>query len=154
MAVTSGISAAMDLIDQQLLSFLRQDARRSISDIAVSLGISRGTVRSRIERLERSGVIIGYAAVVNSEESGKNVKGIMMIDIEGQAAERVTRTLRGFAEVLAIHSTNGRWDLVVELATDTLGDFDAVLGRIRQIPGVAGSETSLLLATSRNIKTR
>jgi DNA-binding Lrp family transcriptional regulator len=144
----------MDLIDQQLLSFLRQDARRSISDIAVSLGISRGTVRSRIERLERSGVIIGYAAVVNSEESGKNVKGIMMIDIEGQAAERVNRTLRGFAEVLAIHSTNGRWDLVVELATDTLGDFDAVLGRIRQIPGVAGSETSLLLATSRNVKTR
>jgi DNA-binding Lrp family transcriptional regulator len=111
-------------------------------------------VRSRIERLERSGVIIGYAAVVNSEESGKNVKGIMMIDIEGQAAERVNRTLRGFAEVLAIHSTNGRWDLVVELATDTLGDFDAVLGRIRQIPGVAGSETSLLLATSRNVKTR
>lgn len=152
--MTSSISAAMDLIDQQLLSFLRQDARRSISDIAVSLGISRGTVRSRIERLERSGVIIGYAAVVNSEESGKNVKGIMMIDIEGQAAERVNRTLRGFAEVLAIHSTNGRWDLVVELATDTLGDFDAVLGRIRQIPGVAGSETSLLLATSRNVKTR
>jgi DNA-binding Lrp family transcriptional regulator len=66
MAVTSSISAAMDPIDQQLLSFLRHDARRSISDIAVSLGISRGTVRSRIERLERSGVIIGYAAVVNS----------------------------------------------------------------------------------------
>jgi DNA-binding Lrp family transcriptional regulator len=82
------------------------------------------------------------------------VRGIMMIEIEGHAADRTIRVLGGFAEVSTIHTTNGRWDLVVELATPTLTDFDAVLRRIRLIPGITGSETNLLLATPRSTKAR
>ncbi|TIV90018.1 MAG: Lrp/AsnC family transcriptional regulator, partial [Mesorhizobium sp.] len=52
------------------------------------------------------------------------------------------------------HTTNGRWDLVVELGTASLTDFDAVLRRIRLIPGITGSETSLLLATPRTTRAR
>jgi DNA-binding Lrp family transcriptional regulator len=79
---------------------------------------------------------------------------MMTIAIEGQAAARVIRALGGLPEVSAVHTTNGRWDLVVELGAADLADFDAVLRRIRLIPGVTASETSLLLATPRSTKAR
>ena len=55
--------------------------------------------------------------------------------------------LRGFPEVRAVHSTNGRWDIVAELGTDGLEAFDAALRRIRTVTGIANTETSLLLST-------
>ena len=55
--------------------------------------------------------------------------------------------LRGDPAVGALHSTNGRWDIVAELRADSLASFDQVLGRIRQLDGIASTETSLLLST-------
>ncbi|MER9895141.1 Lrp/AsnC family transcriptional regulator [Mesorhizobium sp. M0119] len=144
----------MDQLDEQIITSLRHDARRSISDLAISLGVSRATVRSRIQRLERDGVIVGYTVILRADAVDQRVPGIMMIEIEGHAADRVIRALGGFSEVSTIHTTNGRWDLVIELGTQTLSEFDAVLRRIRLIPGITGSETSLLLATPRTTKAR
>ncbi|MET3580080.1 DNA-binding Lrp family transcriptional regulator [Mesorhizobium robiniae] len=144
----------MDSLDQKLITLLRHSGRRSISDLAADLGVSRATARSRMERLEQSGEIIGYTVILRAEAISPAVRGIMMIEIEGHAADRVVRALGGFAEVATIHTTNGRWDLVVELNTATLTEFDAVLRRVRLIPGITGSETSLLLATPRSTKAR
>ncbi|TJV43866.1 MAG: Lrp/AsnC family transcriptional regulator [Mesorhizobium sp.] len=144
----------MDSLDQKLITLLRHSARRSISDLASDLGVSRATARARMERLEHSGQIIGYTVILRAEAISSAVRGIMMIEIEGHAADRVIRALGGFAEVATIHTTNGRWDLVVELNTATLTDFDAILRRIRLVPGITGSETSLLLATPRSTKAR
>jgi DNA-binding Lrp family transcriptional regulator len=60
------------------------------------------------------------------------------------------RQLQGLAQVRAIHSTNGRWDLIVELGTETLEALDAALAKIRLFDGIATSETSLLLATKKS----
>ncbi|MFU0505090.1 Lrp/AsnC family transcriptional regulator [Pseudaminobacter sp. NGMCC 1.201702] len=145
----------MDSLDENLIKLLRHDARRSISDLAGDLGVSRATVRARMERLERSGDIIGYTVILRTDAADQqSIRGIMMIDIEGHAADRVVRALGGLAEVSAIHTTNGRWDLVAELSAATLSDFDAVLRRIRLIPGITGSETNLLLATPRSTRAR
>jgi DNA-binding Lrp family transcriptional regulator len=57
--------------------------------------------------------------------------------------------LRAMPEVTAVHSTNGTWDLIAEIGTDTLERFDAVLSAIRQIDGITRSETSLLLSSRR-----
>ena len=59
------------------------------------------------------------------------------------------RALNGFPEVEQIHTTNGRWDLVAEIATDTLAGFSRALDEIRLIEGIAATETSLLLASAR-----
>jgi DNA-binding Lrp family transcriptional regulator len=67
--------------------------------------------------------------------------------VSGNAADNVLRTLRGDPAVQALHSTNGRWDIVAELRADSLEAFDRVLGRIRQLEGVSRTETSLLLST-------
>lgn len=140
----------MDDIDQRLLSALRQNARRSISDLAVELGLSRATVRGRMERLEAEGTIIGYTVVLRADAVASPVRGITMIEVEGRLTDRVIAALVGFPEIEAIHTTNGRWDLVAELSAQSLTDLDDVLRRLRHIAGITASETTLLLSTPRS----
>ena len=139
----------MDKTDERLIAALRHDARAPLSDLALQLGASRTTIRTRIERLQRSGEIVGFTVVLKGDAARDPVRGLMMIGIEGRGGGRITRQLQGLREVRAIHSTNGRWDLIVELGTGTLEDLDTALARIRNLDGVATSETSLLLATKR-----
>ena len=73
-----------------------------------------------------------------------------MLGIEGRGTDRIVRQLTGLTAVRAIHSTNGRWDLILELGTDTLEALDEVLAQIRRLDGVATSETNLLLATRKS----
>ena len=151
---SSKLESQMDELDKRLVTLLRHQGRRAISDLAADLGVSRATVRARMERLEKSGDIVGYTVVLRADALDQAVRGIMLIEIEGHAADRVIRALGGFSEVSEIHTTNGRWDLVVELGTSTLADFDSVLRRIRLIPGITGSETNLLLATPRSTRAK
>ena len=144
----------MDDLDQRLITLLRHNGRRSVSDLALALGTSRATVRSRMERLERSGDIVGYTVILRADAVALPVRGIMLIEVEGRAGDRVVGALGGFPEVSAIHTTNGKWDLIVELGATSLADFDAILRRVRLIPGVIASETNLLLATPRSTRAR
>ena len=144
----------MDQLDHRLVTLLRQDGRRTVSDLATELGVSRATVRARMERLERSGDILGYTVVLHGDAVDLPVRAVMMIEIEGHVLDKVIRQLGGFPEVLAVHTTNGRWDLVVELGAATLTDFDTVLRRIRLLAGITGSDTSLLLTTPRTTRAR
>ena len=77
----------------------------------------------------------------------------MTIAIEGRGTNRIIRQLTGLAEVRAVHSTNGRWDLIIELGTETLEDLDEALAKIRLLEGVVSSETNLLLATKKDSRT-
>lgn len=142
--------ADMDKIDQKLVGALRQNARASVSDLAVELGLSRATIRARMDRLMTEGKILGFTVVLKGDTADMPVRGITMIEIEGKGNERIISRLRGFPEVQAIHSTNGRWDLIVEFGTDTLADLDKVLRQVRLIDGINASETNLYLATHRS----
>jgi DNA-binding Lrp family transcriptional regulator len=144
----------MDDLDTRLITLLRHDARRSVSDLAIDLGVSRATVRGRMERLETSGNIIGYTVILRADAVELPVRGIMMIEVEGRMADRVIQTLGGFPEISEIHTTNGRFDLIVEVGAASLAEFDAVLRRIRLVAGITASETSLLLATPRSTRAR
>ncbi|EKF18281.1 Lrp/AsnC family transcriptional regulator [Nitratireductor pacificus] len=144
----------MDQLDERLITLLRHDARRGISDLALDLGVSRATVRTRIARLEKAGAILGYTVVLRADAVGSPVRGVMMVEIEGRMADRVIHALSGFPEVSTIHTTNGRWDIIVELGAATLTDLDTVLRRIRLIPGIMASETNLLLATPHSTRAR
>lgn len=135
----------MDDIDRKLLSLLRDNARLPVASLAKTLGVSRGTAQNRIDRLTERGTIQGFTVRAPAERP--SVRAIMMIEVEGERTDAIVKELRGHPEVTAVHTTNGRWDMVVELNTETLESFDRVLHRIRLITGVAGSETSLLLST-------
>ncbi|MFN7222485.1 MAG: Lrp/AsnC family transcriptional regulator [Paracoccaceae bacterium] len=137
----------MDENDTRLLSELRRDGRAAISDLAATLGLSRATVRARIERLIERGEIAGFTVVTRADVTASAVRALMMIGIEGKGAERTMARLSGLPAVQAVHSTNGRWDLIVDLATQTLQELDEVIFRIRNLDGVMTSETNLLLST-------
>ncbi|MFS4437351.1 Lrp/AsnC family transcriptional regulator [Paracoccaceae bacterium GXU_MW_L88] len=139
----------MDDLDEKLIGILRSDGRRAIANLAHDLGVSRATVRARLEKLQERGEIVGFSAIVKGDALGGAVRAIMSLSIEGKRTDQVIRTLSGIGEVAAIHTTNGRWDLVIEISAPDLDRFDAVLARIRLIEGVAASETSLLLSTKK-----
>ncbi len=140
----------MDERDQRLISALRHDARASLSDLALELGVSRTTVRARFERLRDAGVIVGFTVVLKGDAARDPVRGLMMLGIEGRGTDRIIRQLNGLSQVRACHTTNGRWDVIVEIGTSTLEELDAILARIRRFDGVAHSETSLLLSTRKS----
>lgn len=144
----------MDDLDRKIVTLLRGNGRRSVSDLAMETGSSRATVRGRIERMEEDGTILGYTVMLRADALEDAVRGVMMIEIEGHVTDRVIRTLGGFPEVSQIHTTNGRWDLLVELSAASLTEFDGVLRKIRLVPGITGSETSLLLSTPRSTKAK
>jgi DNA-binding Lrp family transcriptional regulator len=137
----------MDDIDQHLIALLRDDARLSLVALAKALKVSRATVQNRIARLEANGTIVGYTLRLKPEAQAHRIRALTTIAVEGNRADAVIRALRGDPAVQTLHTTNGRWDIVAELRADSLEEFDRVLGRIRQVDGIASTETSLLLST-------
>ena len=137
----------MDDVDQRLLSELRRDGRASLSDLATRLGISRATVRSRMERMTAGGEIAGYTVLTRSDVSAAPVRGMMLVRVEGRNSNKILARLTGIPAVQAVHSTNGAWSLIAELGAQSLVELDEVINRIRDIEGVVHSETNLLLST-------
>ncbi|NKX46484.1 Lrp/AsnC family transcriptional regulator [Roseicyclus persicicus] len=144
----------MDETDQKLLAALKRDGRAPLSDLAALLGLSRATVRARLEKLQAAGVIRGFTVETAQDVAEAPVRGLMMLSISGPGAERVMLRLTGHPAVRQVHSTNGKWDLIVELGTATLEDLDRVLFEIRRLDGVETSETSLLLNTRKGAPRR
>ncbi|WP_209781325.1 Lrp/AsnC family transcriptional regulator [Azospirillum agricola] len=140
----------MDDLDHRLLGLLRADSRRSVASLAEELGLARATVRARIDRLVADHVIVGFTVVVRSDTQGRMLRAITMIEVEGRAAEAVIARLNGFPEVRTLYTTNGRWDIVAEIETETLEGFDDTLRRMRQIPGIASTETNILLSARKS----
>jgi len=141
----------MDEIDRQLIGRLRKNAREPVSSLAKQMGVSRATAQNRLSRLENSGVITGYTALISSsaDDELSLVRALMNIELDGDVSRSVTRELLRERDVCAIHSTNGRWDMVLELQTRSLEEFDQILGRIRGLKGITSSETSILLSSTR-----
>ncbi|WP_175453214.1 Lrp/AsnC family transcriptional regulator [Paracoccus tibetensis] len=139
----------MDDVDMRLIAELRRDGRASVQMLAQRLGVSRATVRLRLARLQAQGEILGFTAITRGDVADAPVRGLMLIGIEGRGGDRIMARLAGMPEVTAVHSTNGRWDLVVDLAAQSLAELDEVLRRIRNLDGVVTSETNLLLSTRR-----
>ncbi len=137
----------MDDTDQRLIAELRRDGRAALSDLAERLGLSRATVRARMERLAARGEIAGFTVLTRGDVSSSPVRALMLIGIEGRGAERIMARLAGLPAVQAVHSTNGKWDLIADLGTDTLQELDETIFRVRNIEGVMTSETNLLLST-------
>ena len=139
----------MDAIDQQLLSLLRKDARTSVATLARKLGVSRGTVSNRITKLEDTCIIVGYTIKLRPEAEPERIKAWMGVLIEGNTTRQVISSLLGEPSVVALHDTNGRWDLLAELRAANLAELSKVLERIRLVRGISSTETSIHLETYR-----
>ncbi|HBR97304.1 MAG TPA: AsnC family transcriptional regulator [Gammaproteobacteria bacterium] len=135
----------LDPIDHQLIALLRHNARLPAVKLAAELGVSRATVQNRMDRLVRLGVIRGFTIDVSPGIDADKIRAFMSIQVDGKKALSVARDLRGFPEIIALHSTNGRWDLIAEIRTESLESFNQLLNEVRLVEGVAATETNLLL---------
>jgi len=137
----------MDDVDHRLIALLRDNARMPVSTLAQKLRVSRGTVQNRLARLEEQGIVVGYTVRLRPDAEPKGIRAWMSIAVEGNTARRVLQALRGEPAIQALHTTNGRWDIVAELRAENLEAFDRALERIRLIPGIANTETNILLSS-------
>src|SRR5215468_2041917 len=135
----------MDDLDNRLIGLLRQDSRLPVASLAAATGVSRATVKARIDRLVESGTIEAFTIRLGAELRQAEVRAIVLIEVEGKAADHVAQRLRGVPEVRALYSTNGRWDFVAELEDRDLAAFDETLRRLRLIDGIRTTETNILL---------
>ena len=131
--------------DRSLIAALRNNSRMSITELAQVTGLSRTTAKLRLNTLVAEGRIRRFTIETDVDVEGE-VKAITLIELQGKMSRTVIRTLTKIPEVATVYATNGAWDLVVEIKTDSLVNFDRVLREVREVPGVLNSESCLLLA--------
>lgn len=139
----------LDDLDYRLIALLRTDSRTPVAVLARELGINRSTVTSRIDRLVDSGVIEGFTIRVSNDLAPDSVRGVILVATETRSSHEVVHEIRGYPEIEELHSTIGTWDLVIQLRSRNLTEFDLALERIRALPGVRSTQTSLLFSSLR-----
>ena len=137
----------MDEIDRELLSRLRENARESTASLGRALGLSRTTVQSRLGRLERSGVISGYAVKVAEAHEQGLIRALVMIAVRPRSSAGVETALRRMPDVRALHSVAGPFDMIAEAATASMRDMDALIDRIGELEGVERTTSSVILSS-------
>lgn len=135
----------MDDLDQRLISELRINARASIPTLASILGVARGTVQSRMERLIASGMIAGFTVRLKDHGPTDMIKGIMMVELTGRNIKNVIASLRKNPGFAALNITNGNWDLIAEIEVPNMNEFHRLVTTVRAMEGVAKTETHLFL---------
>jgi DNA-binding Lrp family transcriptional regulator len=137
----------LDPIDRMLLNLLRENARTSTAELARKLHLSRTTVQSRIERLERNHVVAGYTIKVPDEVEASLVKTFVLITQTPKRSGAIESALRRIPEVRTLHSVSGPFDLLAIVAADSIGELDAVIDRIGQLDGVERTTSAIVLST-------
>ena len=141
------VTPPLDPTDHALLGLLRENARASTAELARRLELSRTTVQSRIERLERRGVIAGYTVSVADELEAGLVRAHVLITLAPRASGVIEAALRKIAEVRVLHSVSGPFDLIAIVAAGSIGELDALIDRIGRLQGVERTTSAIVLST-------
>ena len=137
----------LDETDRALIAHLRENARASTAWLARQLRLSRTTVQSRIERLERRGVISGYTITMPDEVEAALVRAYVMITLVPKQSAAIEQTLRRIPEVRVLHSVSGPFDLVAVVAASSIGELDVMIDRIGALDGVERTTSAIVLST-------
>lgn len=137
----------LDPTDRALLALLRENARRSTAELARALGLSRTTVQSRIERLERARVIAGYTVKVDDAVEAALVRAHVMVTVGPKQTGAIEAALRRIPEVRSLHSVSGVFDLLTVVAAPSIQELDALIDRIGALDGVERTTSAIVLST-------
>jgi DNA-binding Lrp family transcriptional regulator len=146
---SAGHLAPVDDLDRRIIAALQQDGRMSMRALAALLHISRANAYSRVQRLERAGVIAGYAAVVDPARLGYGLSAYVYLKIQQQSWKAVRDRVLRMAEVDHAALVSGENDIVLLVrAADTAALRDFVLTGLQEIPQVQGTQTVLIFDES------
>jgi len=137
----------LDPTDRALLALLRDDARAPTAELARKLKLSRTTVQSRMERLQRQRVIAGFTIAVPDELEAGLVRAHVLITLAPKRSGAIEMALRRIPEVRVLHSVSGPFDLIAIVAAASIGELDALIDRIGGLDGVERTTSAIVLST-------
>jgi Lrp/AsnC family leucine-responsive transcriptional regulator len=138
----------VDDIDRQLLALLTADARSSYAELARGVGLSAPSVHDRVRRLERSGAITGYSAVVDPHVVGLGVTALVgILQREGVEQDDLATSLSAIEEIEDCWFVAGEEAFVVKVRVADIDALEHTLGVLRRTKGVARTRTTVVLST-------
>mgnify|MGYP000886392656 CR=1 FL=1 len=142
----------MDDLDRRLIDLFATHPRVGVLEASRRLGVARGTVQARIDKLESSGVVTGYGPELSPEALGYPVTAFLTLEIRQEAAEggghdAVGAHLAAIPEVLEAHTITGTGDLMVRLVARSNADLQRVIDLVLAAPAITRSSTVIALAT-------
>ena len=137
----------MDDLDRKLIEHLGKNARISLATLARRVGVARSTIQARIDRLETQGIIAGYTLRLGDAAETGWIRATVLLQVEPRATAAVLSRLNAMTSVELAHTTSGRFDLAVQVATSSPEALDAALDKIGATQGVMSSESLIHLST-------
>ena len=137
----------MDDLDEHLLERLRENARAPVAELARALGLSRTTIQSRLSRLERTGVIAGYAVRLSDSRDAAPIHAHVLLTVEPKQAGAVADALKRLSGVRRLQSVSGPCDMVAAIEAPNVSGLDALIGEIAGLAGVERASSAIVLAT-------
>ena len=136
----------LDALDVDLLSALPDHTRIGVLELSRTLRVARGTVQSRLDRLEEAGVLRGYEPDVDLPAAGYGVQAFVTLEIAQGALDAVADELAAQPAVLEAYATTGTSDVVCRLAASSHGELQQVLLSLNRSPTVVRSTSVVVLS--------
>ena len=140
---------SLDRIDLALLAVLQAEGRISNAELAERVNLSASACLRRVQRLEASGVIAGYAALIDPARVGLGLQAFVRVQLAKHDAEAIaefTRRVNGWDEVVACHALTGDMDYLLHVIVQDLDHFSRfLLDRLLNNSGVADVNSSFVL---------
>ena len=144
----NGEEPGLDATDVAILQTLQQDCKSPLARIGELVGLSAPSVSERIEKLEQSGVIRGYSAVLGSRELGLDVTAFIGVVVETPGGiEIFEETVVSIEGVLECHHVTGHHTLLLKVKAPNTQALEMLISRIRTLAGVVRTETTVVLST-------
>ncbi len=136
----------LDETDHAILAALKADGRASVNALALEVGVARATAYTRLARLERTGVITGYTALVDRAKLGETVTAVVLVNGGQQAWEALPGLLADVPHVESAYYVTGPADVVLVVRVSTVAELRSLLlERLQRLPGIRGTQTLLVI---------
>lgn len=122
----------MDKFDRKILAALHENGRLSFAELARRVNLSAPAVADRVEKLERSGVISGYRAIINPDKLGYPIQCVIELTVKNLEYYGVVDKLRAMPEIIACDSITGSSGLMIRVAVDSMSTLQEVIARLMQ----------------------
>ncbi len=146
--LTSPSPSGWDALDVRLVALLRSAPNLPVVEMARRLRVARGTVQSRLDRLTRDRVIVGFGPELDATAAGYGVLAFTTLEIAQGSGDEVVAGLAAIDEVLEVHSVTGPGDLHLRVVARSNEHLYDVLQRILELPGITRTQTQLALRTA------
>jgi DNA-binding Lrp family transcriptional regulator len=138
----------LDDVDRKILDHLERDGRATLGDVGAAVGLSSSAVKRRVDRLERSGVIVGYAAIVDPAAVGDRLEAfIELYCADTVAPGDLLSSVADLDAVVAAHTVAGDADAVVRVRVAGIEALERTIEHLRRDPKVVRTRTMVALST-------